>query len=76
MEHQVVQGYTFESVSEPETELGKRNGDICQIRRRAEPKRDLSEGELLDLGPAFVVEFGDGYRDVVYSAELSPWYPT
>lgn len=62
----VVQGYRFDSADDP------RNGNICKILTRSE----ASDHEVLENGPAFLVRFGDGSTDVVFSSELSPWYPT
>lgn len=57
----------FDSVSE---EYAERNQTVCQIRARAE------EDDTLNLGPAFEVEFGDGFALVAYASELRPWYQT
>jgi biotin operon repressor len=63
----VVQGYMFDTAADD-----KRNGNICQIVERA----NASDAEVLENGPAFTVKFGDGTTDVVFSSELSPWYPS
>lgn len=62
----IVQGFKFDSADDP------RNGNICRIISRSE----ASDHEILENGPAFLVRFGDGSTDVVFSSELSPWYPT
>ncbi len=69
MEH--VQGFSYDSVSDDEPD----NGLICQIVGRTGPL-DASEQEILDLGPAFLVRFGDGHERTAYACELRPWYPT
>lgn len=61
-----VQGYEFQSV-----EGHERNGTICKIKARAQ----ASESDVIDMGPAFRVEFGDGTVMTAYSSELHPWYP-
>lgn len=66
-EPKVVQGYVFDTASDD-----KRNGYVCQIVERAK----ASDHEVLENGPAFTVKFGDGSTDVVFSSELSPWYPS
>ena len=75
MDEPVVQGYTFSSFASPESSLGKRNGDVCQMVRRAR-EGDVHLQELLDLGPAFIVRFGDGHETVAFGVELNPWFPT
>jgi hypothetical protein len=69
-----VQGFTFESCLE-DGELSTRNGDICQVVRRAS-EHEATDNEVLNLGPAFRVRFGDGKEETAYAQELSPWYPT
>lgn len=70
----IVQGYLFRSVAE-EGDLVRRNDTVCRILRRAEVT-DVSEHDVLDMGPAFVVRFWDGLELVAHANELSPWYPT
>ena len=67
-----VQGYMFRTVAES-GELAEQNENICQIVRRANSE-EFSDQQALDLGPAFLVEFGDGSQEVVYAMELHPWY--
>lgn len=62
-----VQGFIFSSVS---SEYEDRNETVCQIRARSEGD------ETMEFGPAFEVEFGDGFMLVAYASELSPWYQT
>jgi hypothetical protein len=62
-----VQGYLFQSVDEEDP----RNGTICKIVRRAA----VSDVEAREMGPAFTVEFGDGFKRTAFGEELSPWFP-
>lgn len=66
---EVVQGFIFDSGGD---EMSERNNTICKIISRATAATE----SLLQNGPAFIVEFGDGERAVVYGTELSPWFPT
>lgn len=68
MANKPVQGYTFDSVG---SEHESRNNTTCQIIERAE-----GDADLMEFGPAFVVEFGDLEQIIAYSSELSPWYQT
>lgn len=72
----IVQGYTFDSVAGEESPIAKYHGNVCQIVRRARVGEQVHEQQVLDLGPAFIVEFGDGHQEVAYANELNPWYPT
>jgi hypothetical protein len=36
----------------------------------------VSEHDVLAMGPAFRVRFGDGRIENAHASELSPWYPT
>ena len=66
-EEPAVKGYMFMSQDDD----NRRNQTICRIIRRAE----VSDTEAAEFGAAFLVEFGDGHRDVCYGEELRPWYP-
>jgi len=61
---QVVVGYLYRSEAQPE-----RDRTVCQIVDRA-----YDELHGTDV-PTFHVEFSDGYKRVVRSEALSPWYP-
>lgn len=62
-----VQGFTYTSIVDGDT----RNGTICHIIGRA----TVSDVEVLEMGPAFEVKFGDGTQVTAYAEELHPWYP-
>jgi hypothetical protein len=68
-----VQGYLFESVADARSDLGQYNGCVCKILTRA---TNVSEHDVLAMGPAFRVRFGDGRIENAHASELSPWYPT
>ncbi len=67
----VVQGYLYDGVSD---EYAERNNTVCRIVARVEGD-DIAQ-DLMDNGPAFLVEFGDQFQMVAYSSELHPWYQT
>lgn len=67
MNDTIVQGFMFRTVEDDPD-----NDSICRIVRRAE----ASDQEVIEMGPAFLVRFGDGHQRVAYAMELSPWYPT
>lgn len=62
----LVAGFVFVSGGD---EHADRNDTICKIIDRGEPDGD-------DLGPVFMVRFGDGKILRAYAEELNPWYPT
>lgn len=62
-----VQGYEYVPF-----ETNERSNTVCKVLGRAV----ISDNELRENGPAFLVRFGDGYTDTVFGRELRPWYPT
>ena len=64
-----VQGFLYNGVSEDE-EMARRNETVAQIRERVEGDHTM------EFGPAFLIEFSDGFQMVAYSAELRPYYQT
>jgi hypothetical protein len=69
MTRKVVEGFMFDPVVTMEETLD-REGTVCQIIGRQEGNNTL------ETGPAFMVEFSDGFQMEAYSDELKPWYPT
>lgn len=61
-----IQGYMFtgEAPGDP-----NRHGTVCQILKRAKTSDNL------EIGPTFVVRFGDDVVMNVLGLDLWPWFP-
>jgi hypothetical protein len=64
---EIVQGFLYMSGASDELD-----GSIVKIVGRAK----VSDEQVLENGPEFVIRFGDGLEMDAFASELSPWYPT